>query len=324
VHKCNSSGDMIKVLADALVPIFAGLLFGYIAGRRRVMDNQNVHNLIVFVMSFAVPCSLFLAIARTPRAALREQAGTLLVLLIAYSVLYALSFFWARSAEKLRASDSGVLALTISFPNIAAIGLPLLADVFGVKSLVTVATSIALGSVTISVVTLAFLEADRSGSGDAFSFRQAGPSLVRTVKKPIVWAPVLGFVFSCAVWHLPSYLDRFLTVLASAAAGSALVLTGLVVSAQKFVLGAKTLIPVLLKNALQPALALGLALLLHLSMDQTRYVTLICAIPCGFFGLVFGKAFGSSPQLASSGLIASYIVSVATLPVWIVIVNHLG
>jgi predicted permease len=315
---------MIKVLADALVPIFAGLLFGYIAGRRRVMDNQNVHNLIVFVMSFSVPCSLFLAIARTPRAALREQAGTLLVLLIAYAVLYLLSFFWARSREKLRASDSSVLALTISFPNIAAIGLPLLADVFGVKSLVTVATSIALGSVTISVVTLAFLEADRAGSSDAFSFRQAGPSLLRTVKKPIVWAPLLGFIVSCAALQLPFYLNRFLIVLASAAAGSALVLTGLVVSAQTFVLGAKTLIPVLLKNVLQPALALGLAILLHLTLDQTRYVTLICAIPCGFFGLVFGKAFGSTPQLASSGLIASYIVSVVTLPVWIVIVNHLG
>jgi predicted permease len=275
-------------------------------------------------MSFAVPCSLFLAIARTPRAALREQAWTMLVLTIAYSVLYGLSFFWAHSGEKLRASDSGVLALTISFPNIAAIGLPLLADLFGVKSLVTVATSIALGSVTISVVTLAFLEAGRNGSGDAFSIRHVGPSLARAVKKPIVWAPLLGFVFSCAALHMPSYLDRFLTVLASAAAGSALVLTGLVVSAQKFVLGPKTLIPVLLKNALQPALALGLAILLHLSLEQTRYVTLICAIPCGFFGLVFGKAFGSTPQLASSGLIASYIVSVATLPVWIAIVNHLG
>jgi predicted permease len=248
----------------------------------------------------------------------------MLVLIIAYSVLYGLSFLWARSGEKLRASDSGVLALTISFPNIAAIGLPLLADVFGVKSLVTVATSIALGSVTISVVTLAFLEAGRDDSGDAFSIRQVGSALARAVKKPIVWAPLLGLIFSCAALHAPSYLDRFLTVLASAAAGSALVLTGLVVSAQKFVLGAKTLIPVLLKNALQPALALGLAILLHLSTEQTRYVTLICAIPCGFFGLVFGKAFGSSPQQASSGLIASYIVSVATLPVWIVIVNHIG
>jgi malonate transporter and related proteins len=141
---------MVKVLADALVPIFAGLLLGYIAGLRGVLDNQNVRNLIVFVMSFAVPCSLFLSIAQTPRAALREQAGAALVLAIVYFVLFAVTFFWARSSETLPASDSSVLALTISFPNSAAVGLPLLAAVYGAKSLDTVATSIALGSVTVS------------------------------------------------------------------------------------------------------------------------------------------------------------------------------
>jgi len=55
---------MTKVLADALVPIFAGLLLGYFAGLWRRMDNQNVRTLITFVMSFAVPCSLFMSIAR--------------------------------------------------------------------------------------------------------------------------------------------------------------------------------------------------------------------------------------------------------------------
>jgi hypothetical protein len=43
---------MTKVLADALVPIFAGLLLGYFAGLWRRMDNQNVRTLITFVMSF--------------------------------------------------------------------------------------------------------------------------------------------------------------------------------------------------------------------------------------------------------------------------------
>jgi malonate transporter and related proteins len=55
-----------------------------------------------------------------------------------------------------------------------------------------------------------------------------------------------------------------------------------------------------------------------------RYVTLIGAIPCGFFGVVFGKDFDSNPNLASSGLIASYVIGVGTLAAWIVIVNHLG
>ena len=54
----------------------------------------------------------------------------------------------------------------------------------------------------------------------------------------------------------------------SAADGSALVLTGLVVSAQRFEIGGNTLIAVILKNVLQPALALGIAMLIHLSIDR--------------------------------------------------------
>jgi len=109
----------------------------------------------------------------------------------------------------------------------------------------------------------------------------------------------------------------------TAAGGSALVLTGLVVSAQKFEVARGTLIAIVLKNALQPALALGIALLLHLPLEQMRYVVLISAMPCGFFGAVFGKVFDANPRLASSGLIASHVVSVGTLAAWIVIVQHL-
>jgi predicted permease len=65
-------------------------------------------------------------------------------------------------------------------------------------------------------------------------------------------------------------------------------------------------------------------MLLHLSLSQTRYVTLISAIPCGFFGLVFGKGIDPNPKLASSGLIESYVLGVGTLAAWVVVVNHLG
>jgi malonate transporter and related proteins len=319
---------MTKVLADALVPIFAGLLLGYFAGLWRRMDNQNVRTLITFVMSFAIPCSLFLAIASTPRTALREQAAAGLVLAIVYAVLYAVSFVWTRSRENLNASDSSVVALTLGFPNSAAVGLPLLASVFGSRATVTVATSLAIGSITVSPITLAILERSRRGSaglsGKSSALRQITLSLIHSCKRPIVWAPLLGLAFSCADLTLPSFIHRSLAVMGSAADGSALVLTGLVVSAQKFEIRGNTLIAVLLKNALQPAIALGICMLIHLNIEQTRYVTLISAMPCGFFGVVFGRDFDSNPKLASSGLIASYLVGVGSLAAWIVIVNHIG
>jgi malonate transporter and related proteins len=324
---------MTKVLADALVPIFAGLLLGYFAGLWRRMDNQNVRTLITFVMSFAIPCSLFLAIASTPRAALREQAAAGLALAIVYAVLYAVSFVWTRFRENLNASDSSVVALTLGFPNSAAVGLPLLASVFGSRATVTVATSLAIGSITVSPITLAILERSRRGSagvsgtglsGKSSALRQITLSLIHSCKRPIVWAPLLGLAFSCADLTLPSFIHRSLAVMGSAADGSALVLTGLVVSAQKFEIRGNTLIAVLLKNALQPAIALGICMLIHLNIEQTRYVTLISAMPCGFFGVVFGRDFDSNPTLASSGLIASYLVGVGSLAAWIVIVNHIG
>jgi predicted permease len=324
---------MTKVLADALVPIFAGLLLGYFAGLWRRMNNQNVRTLITFVMSFAIPCSLFLAIASTPRTALREQAAAGLVLAIVYAVLYAVSFVWTRSRENLNASDSSVVALTLGFPNSAAVGLPLLASVFGSRATVTVATSLAIGSITVSPITLAILERSRRGSagvsgtglsGKSSALRQITLSLIHSCKRPIVWAPLLGLAFSCADLTLPSFIHRSLAVMGSAADGSALVLTGLVVSAQKFEIRGNTLIAVLLKNALQPAIALGICMLIHLNIEQTRYVTLISAMPCGFFGVVFGRDFDSNPKLASSGLIASYLVGVGSLAAWIVIVNHIG
>jgi predicted permease len=51
---------MTLILLNALLPIFVGLLLGYIAGRRGVIENLNVRNLIVLVMDFAIPmCPVF-------------------------------------------------------------------------------------------------------------------------------------------------------------------------------------------------------------------------------------------------------------------------
>ena len=56
-----------------------------------------------------------------------------------------------------------------------------------------------------------------------------------------------------------------------------------------------------------------------------RYAVLIAAIPCGFFGLVFGKGFNSSPLTASSSLIFSYVFGIATFAAgWIVVLGRLG
>src|SRR5580700_8370203 len=272
---------MTKVLANALVPIFAGLLLGYFAGLWRRMDNQNVRTLITFVMSFAIPCSLCLLVFQT----LQRWAYHC-------SLRFSVREPRSRWPHLSQSAPSRFLRLPWQFLNEVAGPL--------------------LGSPEL---------------GPRERARRCGKSHCRLsipARGLLFGRHCWGWRFSCADLTLPSFIHRSLAVMGSAADGSALVLTGLVVSAQKFEIRGNTLITVLLKNALQPAIALGICMLIHLNIEQTRYVTLISAMPCGFFGVVFGRAFDSNPKLASSGLIASYLVGVGSLAAWIVIVNHIG
>jgi malonate transporter len=308
-----------KVLLDTLVPIFAGLVLGYIAGWRGLMDNRNVRNLIVLVMNIAIPCALFSTIIGSSRAELLRHVPAALMITLVFCALYLISYIWARRGWGMSLSDASVLALTIGFPNSAAIALPLFSGAYGPESTVTAALSIVIGSITISPLTLALLEAGKYSGGHDISATQVLRSFPRALLRPVVWAPLLALVGVFFDLHLPSFLAGTLTTLGSAATGSALILTGLVVSAQGFRFTGGVAITTVLKVVGQPLFALCMMLLFRMDHNDLRNITVISAIPGGFFGVVFGKEFDATPEVASSGLIGTYLVGWATLALWILL-----
>lgn len=310
---------MILLLTNALFPVFAGLALGYVAGLRKVVDNVNLKSLITFLMTFALPCALFSTISHTSHVDLFGQTRLVLVLAVVYQVTFGAVFYLTRLDS---ASDRAVMALTLAFPNATAVGLPLLAAAYGAPGSVACASAIAIGAVTISPITLAILESSTSPEHHSFAQR-LGSSMLKAVKRPVVWSPVLAILAVLLRVSLPTYLDRTLAILGGATAGVALFLTGLVVSAQRFRFTGAMVAAVVAKNIAQPALCLGVAMMMHLPVETTRYAVLICAIPCGFFGIVFGKGFGASPEVASSSLISSYLVGVVTLAGWMVLLGRI-
>jgi malonate transporter len=314
---------VISILAFALIPIFFGLLLGYVAGIRKFVDNRDVRSLVSFVMNFALPCSLFTAIAHTDQRMLRSQGGLVAVLGLVYLALFFLTWFVERKIFRSDAADSAVLALTLGFPNATAVGIPLLDAIYGPSAAAATAMGIAIGAVTISPIALAILERSTLNRHGVSAAAQIRGSMWKAVKRPVVWAPMLGVVAALVKLHLPDFANRSLTVMGNATAGAALFLTGLIVSAQRFRLDGRVIAAIVAKNLLQPALCLAIAWAIGLSVVETRYAVLIAAIPCGFFGLVFGKGFNSSPLTASSSLIFSYVFGIATLAGWIVLLGRL-
>lgn len=303
---------MVNILANSLVPIFVGLLFGYLAGLRKIVDNKNVKSLIAFLMTFTLPCSLFVAIALAPRQLLWSQWKSALVLTIVYLAVYFATYY--ASKRKDTPAHSAVLALTIGFPNAAAVGIPVLTAVYGPEAAVSVAIAIAIGAITITPITLAILENGTSG---------IRASVLGALKKPVFWAPMLALLVAASSIPLPTYFNKSLAILGNATEGTALFVTGLIASAQAFKMDWAVTWSVIGKNVLMPALGLAVAFLLDTPLDQLKHVVLLTAIPSGFFGILFGEGFGAASARASSSLIASTVLCVFTLPAWIIILDRI-
>jgi malonate transporter and related proteins len=314
---------MIDLLANALVPIFVGLLFGYAAGLRKVVDNKDVKTLVGFLMTFALPCYLFVTMASTPRQLLWDQAKPALVFAIVYAALFIATYYAWRNLAKDTTANSAVSALTLGFPNAAAVGIPLLLAVYGPRASVTVAVALAVGAITITPITLAILESGTKAGRTLSHAARVRASAWDALKNPVFWAPVLGVVIATAKFHMPVYVEKSLSILGAATEGTALFVTGLIVSAQRFRLNWDVGGAVLAKNVIQPALCFALVFPWAMPLEQTKYVVLLSAIPCGFFGILFGEGFDATPEVASSSLIASTVLGIVTLAGWIVLLDQL-
>src|SRR6202048_2554380 len=183
---------MVLMIAEALVPVFFVMALGYVAGARRIIDNQHVASLNVLLMTFVLPAALFVGVAQTSRSGLEENGKLFLVLVISMLVIFGITFALNHYVFRLSPGENAVQSLSVGFPNYAAVGLPLLGSVMGPGSAVSVAVSVAAGSLFISPLTQAVLESCGTAAGS--STHPIATALFPSLSKPVVIAPVAGLV----------------------------------------------------------------------------------------------------------------------------------
>ena len=300
---------MLSIILDALVPVFFGLALGYLAGWTRDVNNTHVAELNAMVMDFAIPAAIFATIAQASRTTLLAQLPLAAILSVSMLLLYGAVYFMARRLYNTSAGEASVQACTTSLPNYAAAGLPLIAALLGSANVVAVAVSIACGAIVVSPLTLVILEASVQKPGE----RQFTTVLLRAFSKPIVLAPVLAVAFALSGVGLPALAVKSLTLMAQVSGGAALFLTGLILSAQKLRFGRSADIQTMAANVAHPLIAAGLAWLFAASALTSREAIVLSALPCGFFGILFGLRFGITSEVVGTTLIASTALSAITL-----------
>jgi len=311
---------MESMILNALAPVFFVMFLGYFAGRRRLVDNINVANLNVLVMTFALPAALFTAISRTPQRVIIENGKLMLVLTLAMLIIFVVELLLQYRVFRVEPGKAAVQTLTVALPNYASVGLPLLGSVFGPQSALSVAVAIAVGAVTVTPLTLVLLENASAKDASESPVRRFFKATVKSLRRPIFWAPMLGVIMALSNVPMPDVVGRMLNLIGQATAGAALFLTGVILSAQRLRINLDVITGVLLKNVLQPLLAWGILRLVVVPEPIAGQAILLIAIPAGFFGVVFGVGYGVRSEEAGSTLIASSIFAAISLAVTIMFV----
>jgi malonate transporter len=305
---------MLDIILGSTVPVFFVIALGYFAGWTRKIDNHRVAELNALVMDFALPAALFVAMVQTPRDLLLEQRALIVVLAVSMLVIYGLHFFLQTRQFKLDSRQAAVGSLITALPNFASVGLPLISSVFGAANTVSVGISIAVGAIVMSPLTLVILEAGNEKARDVPALQRFIGAIGKAILKPIVLAPMIGMVLALCGMEVPRLVNTSLMLIGVCAGGVALFLTGLILSSQPFKLNGIVASGTVLKNVVHPLLAAALVAALAVSSLIGREAIILSAIPSGFFGILFGLRYGVVSQDAGSTLIASTILSAATIP----------
>ena len=304
---------MTHVILLALAPIFFVMALGYWAGRTGRVDNRQVGSLNLLTMSFALPASLFSAMASAPRSEIIQQSWLFLILGMTMLLVYAAWYLASRLLLKAGPGDAAMQALTIAFPNLAGVGLPIASAVLGATGMVQVAVVLAAGSILVTPLSLVIVELNAGGVSPLSLPRRVFKALFIALTIPVVLAPVLGILSALVGFQLGDIAQASLLLIGHAAAGVALFLTGLVLSSQSFRLDWKVVAATVMADVMRPLFAAGFVIALSIPWDLAKVAILLATVPSGFFGILFAVNYKLDSGSPGSMVIASTIFSIITM-----------
>ena len=215
----------MQALIEIIVPVFALMAIGYLAGRLGLFAQANVGLLTQVTFVLFMPPLLFRAMATVDMTALSlSSLGTYYS--VALSVLGGFVVTQVIAGQTL--PSAMIRSLGAVFSNMAIIGTPIIQLSFGSDGLAILLPIIALHALILLTLSTLVLEwsaaADQSDGPNyaAIIFQALRSAIIHPVVLPIL----LGLLWGATHWTLPVVVDRTLALLGQAGVPASLVLLG--------------------------------------------------------------------------------------------------
>ncbi|MEM7041210.1 MAG: AEC family transporter [Pseudomonadota bacterium] len=303
---------------DAVVPLFALIVLGFVAGKFRWIDGAGVKTLVTFIFNIAMPALLFRLVVTSDVAGLID----LRFVFGYFSVLAAVALIGALLGWALlnqRGPELVIQGFGSCFPNTVLLGIPLMIALYGERGAVPVTMIFVFNVALYSLVTM-LLEIVRKGDSRVRPVALVTTTLRAIIGNPIILAAIFGMIVGSLGFGLAPMLDETLSFIGQAGPPTALFALGASLGVREVArglhgpLGAAGLMTVT-KLAIHPALAWATAAALGLDAFLTAALVIVAALPVGANVYIFAQHYDVAVPEASSAVLISTAISMVTIPV---------
>ncbi|WGH78026.1 AEC family transporter [Jannaschia ovalis] len=307
---------MLDVLAVTL-PVFLIIGAGYLAVWRNLFSQAQVDGLMVFTQSFAIPCLLFLAIARLDLG--QGFDWRLLTSYYSGSILcFAAGILGARLWLKRGIEDAVAIGFAAMFANTVLLGLPIAERAYGVDSLTPNFAIIAVHAAFCYLLGTTAMEIARAGGGGMLGgMRSVGRAMARN---SLMIGVGLGLAVNLSGLPLPGPVDEAVGLIASAALPAALFgLGGVLVQYRPEGDARGIALVCALSLVVHPAWTFAAGSLLGLSQGQLRGAVVTAAMAPGVNAYLFAAIHGRAVRISASAVLIGTAASVVTASGWLLL-----
>lgn len=300
-------GDLLSIFLDILAPVFLVVALGFGFGRITEVDPQPLARVAYFLLA---PAFIFEVLAASQLEG--DTVVRMVAVLLATTVSVALLGWAAGRLLGRTPTVTAALVLVAVYGNVGNFGLPIVAFEFGDGALDLA------GVAFLTVNVAAFLI-----GVTAATWRQKSPSqaILTAVTTPAVLVVPLAVLVNVGNVELPLALNRSIGLLAEAMIPVMLLTLGLQLSRMNQPrIGGDVLIGSGLRLLVAPLIAAAMVVVVGLEGDAAGVAVVQSAMPAAVFTALIAIEHGLEPDLVTTTVLFTTVVSSLTLAVVLALV----
>ncbi|HIP93386.1 MAG TPA: AEC family transporter [Desulfurobacteriaceae bacterium] len=291
---------MFQIILEKILPLYILIFSGYIFGKRRKYDLSYISDVVFYLLA---PILVFISVYK-----LSLNSNLILKLVFAntfyvLSSLAILSFIFYKADKR----NYKAISLSLTFSNVAYLGLPLIFFLYGDKGL-----EIAV----INFLVISFLHFSLGIYYLSGNFKEL-------ISIPFLYTFILAIIFKKLKISLSSSLINFMELTGKSSLPLMLVSLGTRLASISFEDIFKGLIYTLLKFIINFFLLILSAKLFSLKGLEFYVFVLQNILPSAILNYVFCEKYNKNPNLVSSIILFSTVFSLIYIPLVIILLRKL-